>query len=379
MKLKSMKTFALSFFGLLIISASASGVNIAWLSYHNTDTPNAEAQPFGFTEAPGQDYVDLLRENGHTVTRFITQSPTQAYIDNLNTFDLVIASRQVGSGDYQDDPERALWHEGLTKPMMIMSGYLLRNNRLQFMSGDTIPDHGQSPVTLHAEAPNHPIFQGVTLDASGNTQFATYPINAADGMEQRGLSVVTDPIAGNGTLLATVGTSGDATFGGTLIAHWQAGDQLGAYTLAAPRMVFLSGTREDARGVIPIAGLMDLTPAGTQLFLNSVCHLATCGPPLVSGDTDGNGTVDIADFEPIRANFRKTVATRAEGDLVTNGVVDFADFREWKAAFVGAGGSLAGLDFRFGTNVPEPSALRLVLIGLWGITMKWRGKRGAGE
>jgi hypothetical protein len=337
-------------------------VNIAWLSLHDTDTANAQAEPFGFTEAPGQDYVDLLRANGHMVTRIITQSPDQAFIDNLNAFDLVIASRQVASADYQDDPERALWHEGLNKPMMIMSAYLMRNNRLQFMSGDTIPDHGQTPVTLLAEVPNHPIFQGVTLDGANTVEFATYPINAADGMEQRGLSVVTDPIAGGGTVLGSVGTVGDGTASGALIAHWPAGDQIGAYTLAAPRMLFLSGSREDARGVIPIAGLFDLTPAGSQIFLNSVCHLATCGPPLLAGDTDGNGMVQFADFEPIRANFRKAVTARNQGDLVANGVVDFADFREWKGAYVAGGGSLAGLDLSFGSNVPEPGTCAMLLI-----------------
>jgi hypothetical protein len=347
-------------------------VNIAWLSLHDTDTPNAQAEPFGFTEAPGQDYVDLLRANGHMVTRIITQSPTQAFIDNLNTFDLVIASRQVSSADYQDDPERALWHEGLTKPMMFMSAYVMRNNRLQFMSGDTIPDHGQTPVTLLAEVPNHPIFQGVTLDANNTMEFATYPINAADGMEQRGLSVVTDPIAGGGTVLASVGTPGDGTAAGALIAHWPTGDQIGPYTLAAPRMLFLSGSREDARGVIPIAGLFDLTPEGSKLFLNSVCHLATCGPPLVSGDTDGNGTVNIADFEPIRANFRKAVTARNQGDLVPNGVVDFADFRQWKAAFTGAGGSLAGLDLSLASNVPEPSTLGLLWLGLCAVAQRFK-------
>jgi hypothetical protein len=85
------------------------------------------------------------------------------------------------------------------------------------------------------------------------------------------------------------------------------------------------------------------------------------GPPALLGDTDGNGIVNIADFEPIRANFRKSVSMRSEGDLVRNGVVDFADFRQWKDAFTAAGGSLAGLNLNFGANVPEPSAAIIVL------------------
>lgn len=91
------------------------------------------------------------------------------------------------------------------------------------------------------------------------------------------------------------------------------------------------------------------------------------GPPLLAGDTDGNGTVNLLDFEPIRANFRKAVASRSQGDLVGNGVVDFADFRQWKGAFLGAGGSLVGVDLGLvGANVPEPGTLMLVMMLLAG-------------
>jgi hypothetical protein len=91
------------------------------------------------------------------------------------------------------------------------------------------------------------------------------------------------------------------------------------------------------------------------------------GPPPIKGDTDGDGVVEFEDFEPIRANFRKTVASRGLGDLVRNGRVDFDDFREWKTAFVGGGGSLAGLDLGFASNVPEPSTAVLALMTLLGI------------
>jgi hypothetical protein len=99
------------------------------------------------------------------------------------------------------------------------------------------------------------------------------------------------------------------------------------------------------------------------LFLNSVCFMVGgCGPPLVPGDTDGNGAVDIADFGPIQMNFRKMVSARTAGDLVTNGVVDFDDFREWKSAFLGGGGSLAGIDLGLLSNVPEPTTGILLLL-----------------
>jgi hypothetical protein len=88
------------------------------------------------------------------------------------------------------------------------------------------------------------------------------------------------------------------------------------------------------------------------------------GPPPVLGDVNGNGMGGEfpADFDPIRNNFQKMVANRTDGDLVRNGIVDFADFREWKAAFLGAGGSLEGLDLALAPNVPEPSTAMLMLL-----------------
>jgi hypothetical protein len=83
--------------------------------------------------------------------------------------------------------------------------------------------------------------------------------------------------------------------------------------------------------------------------------------PPVPGDTDGNREVNMEDFEPIRANFRKAVTLRNQGDLVRNGVVDFDDFRQWKTAVLGGGGSLAGVDFGSLSNVPEPGTVGLLL------------------
>jgi hypothetical protein len=287
-------------------------------------------------------------------------------VDNLATFDLIISSRQVNSGDYQDEPERQLWHS-IPKPMMFMSAYVLRNNRLQFYTADAVPDiSNQGAVTLTAAQPTHQIFQGITLDGSNNMQFATYPVSTPSGLAQRGISVNTDPIRG-GTVLASSGTAGSGA-GGTLIGYWPTGTQLGNYTLAAPRMSFLSGSREsDPPAQVPIAGMKDLTPAGETLFNNAICFLVACGPPPVPGDTDGDGVVELSDFDPIRDNFRNIVSSRAEGDLVPNSRVDFDDFREWKTAFVGGGGSLAGVDLSFGANVPEPSAAALALMALLGV------------
>jgi hypothetical protein len=106
--------------------------------------------------------------------------------------------------------------------------------------------------------------------------------------------------------------------------------------------------------------------------------VAASGPPLLPGDTDNNGMVEFADFEPIRDNFRKMVSSRALGDLVSNGVVDFDDFRQWKTAFIGGGGSLAGLELGvFGTSVPEPSSAVVLLVSVAMVFPCRIRKRGA--
>lgn len=49
-------------------------------------------------------------------------------------------------------------------------------------------------------------------------------------------------------------------------------------------------------------------------------------PAPISGDADGNGEVDFADFLILSANFGKTDAVFADGDFNANGEVDFEDF-----------------------------------------------------
>ena len=88
----------------------------------------------------------------------------------------------------------------------------------------------------------------------------------------------------------------------------------------------------------------------------------TISNPGIPGDVDGDGVVDLFDFDPIRDNFRKPVAGRTQGDLTRDGVVNFSDFHEWKGAFLGMGGSLAGVDLGLLTNVPEPASLALALL-----------------
>lgn len=259
-------------------SAQSSSARIAWVSFHPADdTPATDAANAGFTQAADAAYTRLLADNGHNVTRIVTSGTPDAAL--LNAFDLVIISRSVPSGDYQDPPETLRWN-GLTAPTMILGGYVLRNSRLGFTTGGTMLDT-IGPVKLTINNPTHPIFAGIDLDASG-TMVNTYAdVVTFNGTVQRGVSVNSDPVAGEGTLLATIATPEDPAVDGMVIGEWQAGAILATAagdTLGGHRLVFLTGSRENDGLTSQGAGIYDLSPDGARMFLNAVHYMAGTEP-----------------------------------------------------------------------------------------------------
>jgi hypothetical protein len=277
-KLKSwqqMKKTLLLLCNLALVS-SLQAANIFWVSFHPDDaTPSANASAAGFLQAPDAAYTQLLTANGHNVTRILTTGNPNLSL--LNTADLVIISRSVPSGDYGDPISEAVAWNSVTAPTMILGGYILRNNRLGYTTGNTIPDTVGN-VTMTITDPNHPIFSGLPLGPNNTLNFAT-TVTFNDVL-QRGISVNTDPVAGSGTVLATVGTPGDPAVGGTLIGEWSAGSAMSTAAhgiLGGPRLVFLTGSRE--QGITSEgAGIFDLTPEGSMLFLNAVNYIAIPEP-----------------------------------------------------------------------------------------------------
>ena len=258
-----MKTHALSLFCGLVSIATTQAANIYFISFHSADnTPSAAAATAMFTNAPDVGYTQLLAANGHTVTRVVSSDLPNATL--LNAADLVIISRSVPSGHYELDAETAAWN-GITAPVMILGGYILRNNRLGYTTGTTIPDVSTNSVRLRAAHPGHPIFNGVALDASGTMVNPYARAVFHTNFLQRGISVNSNPLAGNGTILGVVGSPGDAAFNGTIIAEWHAGATMAttpADTLGGRRLVFLTGSRENNGLTSEAAGIYDLEPDG---------------------------------------------------------------------------------------------------------------------
>jgi uncharacterized protein (TIGR03382 family) len=284
---------AIASLSALVFAGSASAANIAFVSFHNSNTASAAAQGVlgAGADAPDKGYTDLLTANGHTVTRILTADNLDT--STLNSFDLVIVGRSVNSAHYQQAPEPANWHSVLTKPAIFMGGYTLRNVRLGYTTGGTIPDTGGAgnptgEIKLEALQPGHPIFAGVTLDGSNimvnnyTTPLPTVGVAPATPSLQRGISVNTDPLIAGGTVLAKVATVGDPANSGTgmIIGSFPAGTLMGTgQTLSAPRLVFLSGTREANGHSSETAGFFDLTADGQRLFLNAVAHMASVPEP----------------------------------------------------------------------------------------------------
>jgi uncharacterized surface protein with fasciclin (FAS1) repeats len=259
------------------------GNNIAWVSFHAADDqPSTDAATAGFTQAPDIGYTDLLKGNGHQITRIVTSGNPDPSL--LNKFDLIIISRSVPSGDYQN-ANATRWNS-IETPIIVMGGYVLRNSRMGYTTGGTIPDTDRT-INLLVNDPQHPVFAGIDLNETNATLNPFAGIVSFGELVQRGISVNTDPVAGGGTILATVATEGDPAFGGMVIGEWQAGATMGnatADTLAGHRLVFLSGSRE--QGITSqAAGIYDLSFDGARMLLNAVEYMAVpktvLAPPVI--------------------------------------------------------------------------------------------------
>ncbi len=250
---------------------------VVWVSFHGADNVPADgAAGAGFTEAPDKAYTDLLKASGYNVIRYVTTNAPS--VETLNTADLVIVSRSVASGGYQDDGATR-WNS-VTAPMIITGGYTIRSSRMGFTTGTTMVDT-TGDITLTVNNPSHPVFAGIELAAGTMANsFAgvvTYP---TDGTTvSRGISVNDDPLNADGTLLATISDAGNGPAGGMVIAEWQTGATMthtggvGTDTLAGHRLVFLTGSREASGISSETAGLYDLYEEGEQMLVNAVEYM----------------------------------------------------------------------------------------------------------
>jgi hypothetical protein len=139
---KSMQTIriltvrALALFAAIVgsfIGSDSRAANIVWVS----DTPNNGALP-GWSGpiagTPDDGWVTLLQNAGHNVVRYTSDDNTANVlsagdITALNTNDLIILGRAMGSGAFQG-AQGVQWNTAITKPMIVQSSFLVRGTRL---------------------------------------------------------------------------------------------------------------------------------------------------------------------------------------------------------------------------------------------------------
>lgn len=123
----------------------------------------------------------------------------------------------------------------------------------------------------------------------------------------------------------------------------------------------IGGRRDDAADSTTHIGAQDevaiwLDRVLTEEEVQSIWTAAIGGAPCTpgTGDIDGDGRVEFADFLILSANFGQDGGA-AEGDLDCNGKVEFADFLTLSGNF--------GQDVGAAQSVPEPAALSLMMLG----------------
>jgi hypothetical protein len=254
-----------------------------------------EAQDF---DADGvqddQGLIDWLVAEGHDVD---VQPSNWLELDDdkiaaLNAADLIIVSRTSGSGGYDDGEEPTQWNS-IETPMILMNAYITRNSRWLWVDSGSVT----SPVAplMLAVLPDHPIFEGVAVDADGI-------VLAVDGAVGSGQTSFVEGAVGNGTLIA------ETLEGYPWIAQWEAGVEFydGAGQVpAAARMMLTAGTQEP-----PTWGEQNLTEDGLQILRNAINIMLASGaapaagpPELTAAFAFGSRQLDCATYNDPTVNY----------------------------------------------------------------------------
>ena len=287
--MKPRSLFAAAAFLALTLGGQAA--SIVWVSDQlpigsgTTDNDGGAEGVFttGAGPYPDQGFVNLLTAAGHTVTRFNPSGSaplSAANVAALNTHDLIIIGRSIGSAAFDAAAETLEWNTNVTKPLMSTNTYMSRASRLGWFVGSTQPDQVANVLsfTNTADPVTSYIVGGTALSGStmvnSYTEAVIFPDSAVD---IRGISTITDaPVAG-ATTIAT-GAVGAAT--GRFIVSYPAGTTLtpgsgpgNNQILGGYRMMFLAGNRESAtapNNAVGSAGFENLTAEGEGMFLRAV-------------------------------------------------------------------------------------------------------------
>jgi hypothetical protein len=233
--------------------AAAPKATIIWVSDAYDENPD------GLPDDQG--WIDFLSAQGYNVDYRMGPAPgngfwrtlDQSKIDALNAADLVIVSRNLNSGDYNNGNERDQWN-GVTTPLIGLAMHPLRSSHWKWFNTTTI--NTAVPMMQPVDV-NSPIFKDITRDANGQISVLGPTMGSSFPGTQS---------AGNGVVLATRADTGDVW-----IASWAAGTEFyaGAGQIPAGPRVFFAGALQET---VPTVGRgeFNLTDSGQALFLNVV-------------------------------------------------------------------------------------------------------------
>jgi len=278
----------------------APAANILWVSEASpggTTTGTFDGPLSGLTDS---GFVTLLQNAGHNVNRFNTADAqttrlTPEELAAINTNDLIIVGRANNSGTWRQ-PQGSDWNTNVTKPLICMSPYLVRNiadNRLGWFTGDVGPDDTPTPATpASATIPAVDyIFGAVAMNGTNTAQAYDEPVDRNTSY------ILAAPVVGS-VVYATATFAREDTAAittGYTIVGFPAGTVVGGGSniLSAYRMWFAGGSRESATGpnAIPLyTGRESLTPAGESMFLRAVEIAINSG---TASATDPNAPVGV--------------------------------------------------------------------------------------
>ena len=349
---------------VVITGIPLHGADIIWVHQMrgggdaDPETFNGPGSGEGLLTWEDDQWRNLLESNGHSIVEHapfdLLETDDGTQLDLLNTADIVIVSRDSNSGDYANDPifETLTWNEELNVPLMLMTPYITRSNRWDWVASTSIVN---STGAMTATAPNHDIFANVALNGDNAFDFHSQLGNRGPNPDtgefddsgefgQDNIDLVDADFGPNANVLAV------DEAGLPWIATWDEGDQFypgstGGFAGAA-RMYFSAGSDDD-----PVSwGEKNITRAGDQLFLNAVALLTGEEAPVlpsdnVCGDFDMDGDIDAADRTIQTVGWTGAMAPGTggavftDGDCDADGDVDTADqtglIGNWTGAMAG--------------------------------------------
>ena len=238
-----------------------------------------------------QQVIDDLKAAGYKkITTTYTGDGGAINAQELSLSDLVIIGRNVSSGDFKMAED---WAK-VEAPVLILSGYIVRNSRLKYMNSGSVKreiseavDSNMDRVTMAAVADETDVsFSGVEI-TSGKmgwmTWFYDYLAYGAD----------TFATTNNGKLLASiVDADSAAANGNVLMARWEPGVETysGSGIVPASYRTYLQSGADDSSDPKKL-NYVQYTNASFQVILNEMDYLASTRPGKVGEEISDDATL----------------------------------------------------------------------------------------